>query len=216
MFLFYLSCVLLSLRPLPAAAATVDSIGIYRTQQDYLCHRIIWLSDQQARLNIQPQFSGFPLNVDSDDILYLRQTGGHKQRIRPDSVFGFIRQGVQYLYFSREKRYMAVLNDKPPLVLVLKTDVHIYAELTTVDDTLMYTRSVGEPLKVFAKENIIKDFGDNGELATRLLLLSKAITREQYDADVHSKDFRGYLQMVRDYLYGDLPIQRRHYSHSLM
>jgi len=216
MFLFYLCCVLLSGRPLPAGATTGDSIGIYRTQQDYLCHRIVWLSDQEARLNIQPRFSGFPLNVDSDDILYLRETGRHKQRIRPDSVFGFIRQGVQYLYFPQENRYMAVLNDKPPLVLVLKTDVHWYVEWSATDDTLMYTRRVGEPLKIFAKENIIKDFGDNGELATRLLLLSKGIIREQYDVDVHSKDFRGYLQMVRDYLYGDLPIRRRHYPHSLI
>lgn len=111
---------------------------------------------------------------------------------------------------------MAVLNDKPPLVLVLKTDVHWYVEWSATDDTLMYTRRVGEPLKIFAKENIIKDFADNGELATRLLLLSKGIIREQYDVDVHSKDFRGYLQMVRDYLYGDLPIRRRHYPHSLI
>lgn len=201
---------------MPTAAATADSIGIYRTRQDYLCHRIVWLSDQKARLDIQPQFSGFPLNVDSDDILFSRQTGRHKQRIRPDSVFGFIRQGVQYLYFSPEKRYMAVLNDKPPLMLVLKEDVHNYTEWSVVDDTLMYSRSVDGPLKALAKRNIIKDFGDSGELATRLLLLSKAIIREQYDVDVGAKDFRGYLQMVRDYLYSQLPIQRKHYPHSLM
>ena len=193
-----------------------DSIGIYKTQQDYLDHRIEWISVPKTKIDVQPQFARFPYNVDSDAILYLRQTGRYKQRVRPDSVFGFIRKGTKYLYFSQQRRYMAVLNEEPPLVLVLKEDSHSNGEWSESDDTLLYSPAVGLPLKILNKENILKDFGDNGELASRLTLLSKAVIREQYTSLVERRDFQGYLQMVHDYLYGPLPIRRRHYPTSLL
>jgi hypothetical protein len=160
------------------------------------------------------------LNVDSDDVLYLRQAGRQKRRIWPDSVFGFVRKGVKYLYFSQEGRYMAVLNEEAPLMLVMKADVHFEVGFEVgwayTDDTLLYTTGVGQPLEILNKENILKDFGKNGELATRLTLLTRAVVRAEYTDGVQAKDFRGCLQMVQDYLYGPLPVRRRHYPRSLL
>jgi hypothetical protein len=111
---------------------------------------------------------------------------------------------------------MAILNEKAPLMLVLKEDVHMDVDGAWTDDSLMYTPALGKPLKLLTKENILKDFGDDEELATRLTLLYKAVIRNEYTDEVHQKDFKGYLQMVRDYLYGPFPIRERHYPRSLM
>ena len=218
MIFSYLSVLLLLTGGPNAVATPRDSIGIYKTQQDYLDHRIDWISGPKAKIDVQPQFSQFPVNVDSGDILYLRQTGKYKERLRPDSVFGFIRKGVKYLYFSQERRYMAVLNDKLPLMLVLKADEHfnVGLSLSYTVDTLLYATAVGRPLKILNKGNILKDFGTNNELVTRLTLLSRAIIAEEYILDVNQKDFTGYRLLVHDYLYDPLPIRRRHYAHGIL
>ncbi|HSC39616.1 MAG TPA: hypothetical protein VLD19_17145 [Chitinophagaceae bacterium] len=140
------------------------------------------------------------MNIDSDEHIYIRQANGSEKRILPDSTFGFITNGIQYVYIPREKRYLAVLNDKAPVFLLIKEKYIPFKGIDFVDDSLLYTRNLGMPLKACTMSNIRQDFGDNPELVNQFSLLLKAIIKKGFDGEVHRKSFLKYRQLIRQYL----------------
>jgi len=179
---------------------TYDTAGIYRKKDDFINERISSLSPYEVKIRHVPFWAGLPLNIDSNDVAYLRQADGKEETIRPDSVFGFMNRGIKYMYIPGQQKYLAVLNEKAPVFLFIKEKYIHSFKWDFVDDSLLYTRDLNTPLKELTASNIKQDFSDNNALANRLYLLRAAIVKKEFDCEVHRKQFLKYRQLVQQYL----------------
>lgn len=178
-----------------------DSSGIYRTKNDFLVGRISNLSDSKIKITSIPIRLRFPFSIDSDETIYLFQQDRTRIRIRPDSTYGFLMKGIQFVYINSEKQYLAVLNDKKPLYCFLKEKMSHLGKYGQLKDTLLYTQDLDVPLKEFTEENIRKDFSNDQVFMNQLLKLHKDIKKNLFHLDVDRADFFKYQKLVQKYLY---------------
>ena len=177
-----------------------DTAGIYKTIDDFVHERVSLSSPYQVKIKQVPFWVRLPLNIDSNDVAYLRQPDGKEEKIQPDAAFGFVTRGIKYMYIPRQKKYLAVLNEKAPVYFFIKEKYISGLKMDSVDDSLLYTRNLGAPLKALTDANIQQDFADNKELANRLYLLRLAVIKKGFDGEVHRRAFLKYRQLVQQYL----------------
>lgn len=177
-----------------------NTTGIYQTKNDFLTGNISYTTDSRLRIKSNPFRLRFPLSFDSDESLYLPQPDKSEKKIEPASSFGFVANGVTFIYNKDEKKYLSVLHDRLPVYFFLKEKVTYAGKVRRIIDMLVYTQDLDAPTKEFTTENIETDFTDKKALLDKLLKLQKAIRRNQFRTGVDREVFFEYQKLIKNML----------------
>ena len=175
----------------------VDSAGIYRTKNDFLTGNLSYLSNRRLKIKSDPFRLRFPLSYDWDEAIYLPQPDKTEVKIYPDSVFGFVANGIKFVYIDTEKKYLSVLHDKGPLYFFLKEKILYGGRFSRLEDILLYTPNLATPVKEFTIENIQYDFSSNQALRNQLLKLRNDIKKNHFFSRVDRNGFFEYQVLIR-------------------
>jgi hypothetical protein len=104
---------------------------------------------------------------------------------QPDSIYGFIMNGIKFRYLPIEKRYVAVLSDTSPVTLfAAQHDGDGYHYKLSA---LMYLHPETGKLRAFNRKNMQSDFNTDKLLLSKMTAL--LIVLDGYKTDLSRKDF---------------------------
>ncbi|MEO6838335.1 MAG: hypothetical protein ABI185_08090 [Ginsengibacter sp.] len=178
---------------------TTDTSGVYPTKTDFLSNILRYKTASNIPTPTFPLFAKFVVSREAFTI-HIKGDGKNIKTFSPGSFYAFNNNGVKYLYLKKSNEYVAVVNDAPPVFMIVQKKVHFSGSIAFADDIYLYTTNLDEPFKVFSRENIIADFKANKKAMDLLLELRQKIIKEGYDAEIHKKAFLECRKMVGIYM----------------
>jgi hypothetical protein len=181
------------------AVAAPDTSGIYFTKRDFLSNTLRYKTSSSISTPAFPLFARFVVAREAFPI----HIKGGKENIKtfsPGSFYAFNNNGIKYLYLKESNEYVAVVNDTPPIFMIVRKKIHFSGSIAFADDIYFYTRNLDEPFKEFTNKNIITDFRNNKKEMNILLELREKISKEGYDVEIHKSAFLKCRKLVGTYL----------------
>lgn len=178
--------------------AEIDTSGVYISKADFISNTLQYKTFNSIRTPFFPVFARFIISREAFPLKIKINT--NVKKLPSGSFYGFNNDGVKYLYIKKSDDYVAVINDIPPIYMIVQKKVHFSGTIAFADDIYLYTQNLDNPFKEFTIKNITEDFGYNKKAMDILLDLHKKIIKKGYDAEIHKKAFLKCRKMVEAYI----------------
>ena len=174
-----------------------ETSEIYLTKNSFIKNQADYKSNYFVKEKYWLGWSGF--SFQAQGLLRLKLNKYEYKDFLPGTIFGFKTNGIKYIYRDSFKTYIAVLTGNEMInFFVGEKEKNIYGGIA-VDNIFFYSKSIGERIKYFNKENIYTDF-KNSPILTTLLNLKSEIKKKDLNKDMHRRQFIKAKKIIEAYL----------------
>lgn len=174
-----------------------DTSGIYLTEESFLQNQMKYTSDHFLKVKSGFLWSDFGFDV-RGTIRVKDEKNDIFKSFLPGSVFGFNNNGIKYVYINSLNKYFAIIYEKGPLYFFVEDQESWGYKTLSTHERLLYSKKLGDPLQVFNKKNILKDFANNQkEMQLLIDLYSQIKTKAYY---MGKKQFFQCQKIIEEYM----------------
>lgn len=177
------------------AFSFADSSAIFLTKEQFENNVPQLISPESIKEKSGFLWSDF--DYQASGIIRIKSEKNIIREFKPGDVYGFIQNGIKFMYLKNQQKYFSILYDKLPITFLVGDNETIGYKSYYKNGVIFYLNTNTNSLREFTKKNIKEDFKDNTVIFQSLINIFQSL--DTYRSNLSIKNFFKCQKIIQSY-----------------